>query len=51
MELWIDGQKLGQDLEDQLNVTVNLTSGNHVSGQGGPKRVPQFAQRIRSVSA
>lgn len=29
MELWIDGQKVGEDLEDQLNVTVTLTSGSH----------------------
>jgi hypothetical protein len=29
MELWIDGKKIGQDLEDQLNVTTTLSRGSH----------------------
>jgi FG-GAP-like repeat len=29
MELWIDGKKIGQNLEDQLNVTATLASGKH----------------------
>lgn len=31
MELWIDGQKVGENLEDQLNVTATLTSGSHTA--------------------
>jgi FG-GAP-like repeat len=29
MELWIDGKKIGQNLEDQLNVTATLAAGKH----------------------
>jgi hypothetical protein len=29
MELWIDGKKVGQNLEDQLNVTATLAAGKH----------------------
>jgi hypothetical protein len=31
MELWIDGKKVGQDLEDQLNVTTTLEAGKHTA--------------------
>ncbi len=31
MELWIDGKKVGQNLEDQLNVKVTLTKGHHTA--------------------
>jgi hypothetical protein len=31
MELWIDGKKVAQNLEDQLNATVKLTRGSHVA--------------------
>lgn len=31
IELWIDGQKRAQNLEDQLKATVTLTRGNHVA--------------------
>ncbi len=31
MELWIDGKKVAQNLEDQLNATVSLTRGSHVA--------------------
>jgi hypothetical protein len=31
MELWIDGAKIGQNLEDQLNVTATLTPGTHTA--------------------
>jgi hypothetical protein len=31
MELWIDGKKVGQNLEDQLNVTTTLTKGTHTA--------------------
>jgi FG-GAP-like repeat len=31
MELWIDGVKIGQNLEDQLNVTTSLTAGSHTA--------------------
>lgn len=31
MELWIDGKKIGQNLEDQLNVTTTLTPGSHTA--------------------
>ena len=31
MELWIDGKKVAQNLEDQLNATVSLSRGNHVA--------------------
>jgi FG-GAP-like repeat len=31
MELWIDGRKVAQNLEDQLRATVTLTRGNHVA--------------------
>ncbi|MGA7399221.1 MAG: VCBS repeat-containing protein [Candidatus Sulfotelmatobacter sp.] len=31
MELWIDGTKIGQNLEDQLNVTTTLTKGTHTA--------------------
>jgi hypothetical protein len=31
MELWIDGQKVGENLEDQLRVTTTLTSGPHTA--------------------
>ena len=31
LELWIDGKKVGQNLEDQLNVTTSLTVGSHTA--------------------
>ncbi len=31
MELWIDGKKIGQNLEDQLNVTTTLQPGAHTA--------------------
>jgi VCBS repeat protein len=31
MELWIDGKKVGQNLEDQLHVTTTLESGKHTA--------------------
>jgi hypothetical protein len=31
MELWIDGKKVAENLEDQLNATVSLSRGNHVA--------------------
>jgi hypothetical protein len=31
MELWIDGTKIGQDLEDQLNITTSLSAGTHTA--------------------
>lgn len=31
MELWIDGRKVAQNLEDQLKATVTLSRGNHVA--------------------
>jgi hypothetical protein len=31
MELWIDGKKIGQNLEDQLNVTTTLAAGKHTA--------------------
>jgi hypothetical protein len=31
MELWIDGKKIGQNLEDQLKVTASLSRGSHVA--------------------
>lgn len=31
MELWIDGKKVAQNLEDQLKATVPLTRGTHVA--------------------
>ena len=31
VELWIDGRKVAQNLEDQLKATVTLTRGNHVA--------------------
>jgi FG-GAP-like repeat len=31
MELWIDGTKVGQDLEDQLNITTALSPGSHTA--------------------
>ncbi len=31
MELWIDGKKVAQNLEDQLKATVTLTRGGHVA--------------------
>lgn len=31
MELWIDGKKVAQNLEDQLKATVSLSRGNHVA--------------------
>ena len=31
MELWIDGKKVAQNLEDQLKATVTLTRGNHIA--------------------
>ena len=31
MELWIDGKKVGQDLEDQLRVTTSLSRGAHTA--------------------
>jgi hypothetical protein len=31
MELWIDGKKIGQDLEDQLKITTTLTKGSHTA--------------------
>lgn len=31
MELWIDGAKVGQNLEDQLNVTATLEAGTHTA--------------------
>jgi methionine-rich copper-binding protein CopC len=31
MELWIDGKKVAQNLEDQLKATVSLTRGKHVA--------------------
>lgn len=31
MELWIDGKRVGQDLEDQLKVTATVTPGTHTA--------------------
>jgi len=31
MELWIDGTKVGQDLEDQLTITTTLGAGTHTA--------------------
>ncbi len=31
VELWIDGKKVGQNLEDQLNVTASLAKGAHTA--------------------
>jgi hypothetical protein len=31
MELWIDGKKIGQNLEDQLNVKAKLSKGSHTA--------------------
>jgi len=31
MELWIDGKKAAQNLEDQLNATLTLSRGHHVA--------------------
>jgi FG-GAP-like repeat len=31
MELWIDGKKIGQNLEDQLKMTAPLAKGSHVA--------------------
>ncbi len=31
MELWIDGKKVGQDLEDQLKITATLSAGTHTA--------------------
>ncbi len=31
MELWIDGTKIGQNLEDQLKVTTTLSAGTHTA--------------------
>jgi hypothetical protein len=31
MELWIDGKKVAQNLEDQLKATVQLERGTHVA--------------------
>ena len=31
MELWIDGKKVAQNLEDQLKATVHLTRGTHIA--------------------
>jgi hypothetical protein len=31
MELWIDGTKVGQNLEDQLNITTTLNPGTHTA--------------------
>lgn len=31
MELWIDGKKVGQNLEDQLRITKNLSLGKHTA--------------------
>lgn len=31
MELWIDGVKVGQDLEDQLRITTTLQAGTHTA--------------------
>jgi hypothetical protein len=31
MELWIDGKKIGEDLEDQLKITTTLTAGSHTA--------------------
>lgn len=32
MELWIDGQKVGQNLGDQLNVSATVSQGTHTAG-------------------
>lgn len=31
IELWIDGKKIGQNLEDQLHVTTSLSRGSHTA--------------------
>ena len=31
MELWIDGTKVGEDLEDQLKITAALAKGSHTA--------------------
>ena len=31
MELWIDGKKIGQNLEDQLKITTTLSAGRHTA--------------------
>jgi hypothetical protein len=31
MELWVDGTKVGQNLEDQLNITATLSAGTHTA--------------------
>ena len=31
MELWIDGKKIGQNLEDQLKITTTMSAGKHTA--------------------
>ena len=31
MELWVDGEKVGEDLEDQLKISTTLTPGSHTA--------------------
>jgi hypothetical protein len=31
MELWMDGKKIGQNLEDQLHIPTSLARGSHTA--------------------
>jgi hypothetical protein len=31
MELWVDNQKVGENLEDQLKISTTLTPGSHTA--------------------
>ena len=42
MELWTDGKKIGQNLEDQLNVTATLGRGAHTASFATVDRFDEY---------
>jgi len=51
MELWIDGKKVAQNLEDQLNATVSLSRGNHVASFVVVNTFDEYTSRSVSFTA
>ncbi|HTS09331.1 MAG TPA: FG-GAP-like repeat-containing protein [Candidatus Eisenbacteria bacterium] len=51
MELWIDGRKVGQNLEDQLRVTTNLPRGAHTASFVVVNTFDQFVSKSVSFTS
>ncbi len=51
MELWIDGKKVAQNLEDQLNATVTLSRGSHMASFVVVDTFDEYASKTVSFTA